>query len=56
MVPSLAAREVGIGFTLSTIATTSIEEVAESVPEGLRFFQLYIYRERDVTLQPWTLA
>ena len=51
MVSSLAASEIGIGFTLSTIATTSIEEVAKSVPEGLRFFQLYIYRERDVTLQ-----
>ena len=46
-----AARDVGVGFTLSTIATTSIEEIAESVPDGLRFFQLYIYKERDVTLQ-----
>ena len=48
---SLAASEAGIGFTLSTIATTSIGEVAEHVPNGLRFFQLYIYKERDVTLQ-----
>ena len=40
-----------IGYTLSTIATTSLEEIAENAPAGLRFFQLYIYRDRDITLQ-----
>ena len=38
-------------FTLSTIATSSIEEVAEGSPHSLRFFQVYIYRERDITVQ-----
>jgi len=38
-------------FILSTIATCSIEEVADAAPDVLRFFQLYIYRDRDVTLQ-----
>ena len=38
-------------FTLSTIATSSIEEIAAGAPDVLRFFQLYIYRERDVTRQ-----
>ena len=38
-------------FTLSTIATTSVEEIAEGVPAGLRFFQMYIYKQRDVTIQ-----
>jgi len=38
-------------FTLSTIATSSIEEIASACPTSLRFFQLYIYRDRDVTRQ-----
>ena len=38
-------------YTLSTIATSSIEQVAAGAPAGLRFFQLYIYRERSITLQ-----
>ncbi|XP_050736051.1 uncharacterized protein LOC127008287 [Eriocheir sinensis] len=44
-----AAGKVGAPFTLSTIATSSIEEVAEGAPNTLRFFQLYIYRDREVT-------
>ena len=38
-------------FTLSTMATSSIEDVAEGSPHSLRFFQVYISRERDVTVQ-----
>jgi len=38
-------------FTLSTISTSSIEEVASACPSCLHFFQLYIYRDRDVTRQ-----
>lgn len=37
---------MGAPFTLSTIATSSIEEVTEGAPNTLRFFQLYIYRDR----------
>ncbi len=40
-----------MGFTLSTIATSSIEEVAEGAADGLRFFQLYIYKQRTLTKQ-----
>ncbi|XP_035430846.1 uncharacterized protein LOC118263143 [Spodoptera frugiperda] len=36
-------------FTLSTIATSSIEEVAEAAPDGVKWFQLYIYNDREVT-------
>ncbi|XP_026764192.2 2-Hydroxyacid oxidase 1 [Galleria mellonella] len=36
-------------YTLSTIATSSIEEVAEAAPHGIKWFQLYIYNDRDVT-------
>ena len=45
------AAAMGTCFTLSTIATSSIEEIATACPTSLRFFQLYIYRERDVTRQ-----
>ena len=45
------AASRGVPFTLSTIATSSIEQVAEGAPDALKFFQVYIYRDRDVTLQ-----
>ncbi|XP_076284088.1 hydroxyacid oxidase [Lasioglossum baleicum] len=44
-----AAEAAGTIYTLSTIATSSIEEVAEAAPKGIKWFQLYIYRDRDVT-------
>nr|XP_045625389.1 hydroxyacid oxidase 1-like isoform X2 [Procambarus clarkii] len=44
-----AAGKIGTAFTLSTIATTSIEEIAEKAPDTLRFFQLYIYKDRKIT-------
>jgi 4-hydroxymandelate oxidase len=36
-----AAAEAGVPFTLSTMASQSIEEVAAAVPGGTRWFQLY---------------
>jgi len=47
----VAAASVGIGYTLSTISTSSIEEVVEAAPDCLRFFQLYIYKQRNITRQ-----
>ncbi|KAJ8960748.1 hypothetical protein NQ318_020041 [Aromia moschata] len=44
-----AAQATGTIFTLSTIATSSIEEVAEAAPDCLKWFQLYIYKDREVT-------
>ncbi|XP_076659754.1 hydroxyacid oxidase [Halictus rubicundus] len=44
-----AAEAAGTIYTLSTIATSSVEEVAEAAPKGIKWFQLYIYRDRDVT-------
>lgn len=35
---------------LSTIATSSIEEVAEAAPKCTKWFQLYIYKDRKITL------
>ena len=37
---------MGTAFTLSTVATSSIEQVAEEDPSGLHFFQLYFYEDR----------
>ncbi|XP_030052174.1 2-Hydroxyacid oxidase 1 [Microcaecilia unicolor] len=44
-----ACRSVGTGMMLSSWATSSIEEVAEAAPDGLRWMQLYIYKDREVT-------
>uniref|UniRef100_A0A1B6ES54 (S)-2-hydroxy-acid oxidase n=1 Tax=Cuerna arida TaxID=1464854 RepID=A0A1B6ES54_9HEMI len=44
-----AAGAMGTIFTLSTISTSSIEEVAEAAPDTIKWFQLYIYKDREVT-------
>ncbi|NXK87763.1 HAOX1 oxidase, partial [Formicarius rufipectus] len=44
-----ACRAVGTGMMLSSWATSSLEEVAAAAPGGLRWLQLYVYREREVT-------
>lgn len=36
-----AAAAAGVPFTLSTLSTRSIEEVAAAAPDGVRWFQLY---------------
>ena len=43
-----AAGEAGVTVTLSTLATTSIEEVAAAASAPL-WFQLYVFRDRAVT-------
>jgi len=45
-----AAAEFGIPFTLSTMGTASIEEIAGVTPEGRRWFQLYLWTNRDQSL------
>ena len=37
----------GIPFTLSTMGTTSIEDVAAANPHGRNWFQLYMWKDRD---------
>jgi len=34
---------------LSSWATTSLEDVASSAPDGLRWLQLYVYNDRETT-------
>ena len=45
-----AAQKVGIPFSLSTMGTRSIEEVAEVAPSGTNWFQLYMWKDRDRSL------
>ena len=44
-----AAGAAGIPFTLSTLGTTSIEDVRAANPHGRNWFQLYVMRQRDVS-------
>jgi L-lactate dehydrogenase (cytochrome) len=43
------AGAAGIPFTLSTLGTTSIEDVKIANPHGRNWFQLYVLRDRDVS-------
>jgi isopentenyl diphosphate isomerase/L-lactate dehydrogenase-like FMN-dependent dehydrogenase len=42
-----AAGAAGIPFSLSTVGTATPEEVAAANPDGRNFFQLYMWRDRD---------
>lgn len=44
---SRAAQKAGIPFSLSTMGTRSIEEVAAAAPEGRKWFQLYLWKDRE---------
>ncbi|WP_156760512.1 alpha-hydroxy acid oxidase [Microbacterium karelineae] len=44
-----AAGAAGIPFTLSTLGTTSIEDVKKANPDGRNWFQLYVMRDRDIS-------
>lgn len=41
------AEELGIPYALSTMGTTSIEDVAEAAPAARKWFQLYVWKDRD---------
>lgn len=45
-----AAAEFGIPFTLSTMGTASVEEIAALEPTGRRWFQLYLWTNREQSL------
>ena len=46
-----AAGAAGIPFALSTMGTTSIEDVAAANPHGRNWFQLYMWRDRDRSME-----
>lgn len=43
------AERAGIPYALSTMGTTSIEELAVAAPNGRRWFQLYLWRDREAS-------
>ncbi|HEX6366390.1 MAG TPA: alpha-hydroxy acid oxidase [Agromyces sp.] len=44
-----AAGAAGIPFALSTLGTTSIEDVRAANPTGRNWFQLYVMRKREIS-------
>jgi L-lactate dehydrogenase (cytochrome) len=42
-----AAQRAGLAFALSTMGTTSIEQVVVEAPDARKWFQLYVWRDRD---------
>lgn len=44
-----AAAEAGTLYVASTLATTSLEDVAAAAPSAPRWFQLYVHKDRDFT-------
>ncbi len=43
------AGAAGIPFSLSTLGTTAIEDVARANPHGRNWFQLYVMRDREIS-------
>ena len=41
------AQQIGIPYALSTMGTTSIEDVAAAAPDARKWFQLYVWKDRD---------
>ncbi|KAM8712076.1 hypothetical protein ACLKA7_012578 [Drosophila subpalustris] len=44
-----AAGKAGSIFILSTLSTTSLEDLSAAAPDTLKWFQLYIYKDRSLT-------
>jgi L-lactate dehydrogenase (cytochrome) len=43
------AERAGVPYALSTMGTTSLEALAEAAPGARRWFQLYLWRDRDAS-------
>ena len=43
------AARVGVPYALSTMGTTSMEALAEAAPGARRWFQLYLWRDREAS-------
>lgn len=46
-----AAARAGVPYTLSTMGTTSIEDLADAAPDARRWFQLYLWKDREASRQ-----
>lgn len=42
-----AAQKFGIPFSLSTLGTSTIADVVAAAPQGVNWFQLYMWKDRD---------
>jgi L-lactate dehydrogenase (cytochrome) len=45
-----AAAAAGVPYTLSTMGTVSVEDLAADVPDVQRWFQLYLWQDREASL------
>jgi isopentenyl diphosphate isomerase/L-lactate dehydrogenase-like FMN-dependent dehydrogenase len=45
-----AAEKFGIPFTLSTLGTTTVEDVVKASPNGVNWFQLYMWKDREASM------
>ena len=43
------AERMGVPYALSTMGTTSLEALAAAAPAGRRWFQLYLWRDREAS-------
>jgi len=50
------AERIGIPYALSTMGTTSIEDVAAMAPSARKWFQLYVWRDRSAGEELMTRA
>ena len=46
-----AAARAGVPYALSTMGTVSVEDLAAAAPDAERWFQLYLWRDREASLQ-----
>ncbi|MEQ9448432.1 MAG: alpha-hydroxy acid oxidase, partial [Rhodospirillaceae bacterium] len=46
-----AAAKMNTLYSVSTMATTSLEDIAAAAPDGLRMFQIYILKDRTLTAE-----
>jgi L-lactate dehydrogenase (cytochrome) len=46
-----AAAAAGLPYALSTMGTTGIEDLAAAAPEAQRWFQLYLWNDRDASME-----
>ncbi|MFM8384132.1 MAG: alpha-hydroxy acid oxidase [Actinomycetota bacterium] len=46
-----AAEKFGIPFVLSTLGTTTIEDVVSAAPNGRNWFQLYMWKDREGSMR-----
>jgi isopentenyl diphosphate isomerase/L-lactate dehydrogenase-like FMN-dependent dehydrogenase len=46
-----AAEKFGIPFSLSTLGTTTIEDVVAAAPNGVNWYQLYMWKDREASME-----